>query len=127
MTRHTQIACLVILGLIIAVNAKLELPSTKHKGFKDFTPRQVEATSSNDICDTPLSVGESTSYNVTTNITSGYLNIGTGTASALFYLFYKCRSLNSAVNPNSTADFTSVPVVVWLQGGNELVDSLRLT
>ncbi len=127
MSRHAQIACLVILGLIFAVNSKLELPSTmrnRRDNSEDFSKdfiEEIKTDSPNDICSTPLSPGESFSHDVTQNITSGYLNIGNGnaTASSLFFLFYKCRGLNSSVNPTATGDFTSVPVVIWLQGGKK--------
>jgi hypothetical protein len=78
--------------LIAVAYAKLEFPSSMKN--KKATPSVFRnAGDSNDICTTPLSVGESSYYNVTPditpNITSGYLNIGTGTASSLFFIFYK--------------------------------------
>lgn len=121
MSSTIRVASLILLVLVFAAHAQLHIKSTLMKELEEFSSNFVNQIdtdpSNNDECTTPLVPGESFARTVSENVTSGYLNVGSGTSTALFFVFYKCRNLASSVNPNSTADFTSVPVVIWLQGG----------
>lgn len=65
-----------------------------------------------------LEPGQSTNHTVSQNLTSGYLNVNSSSPSALFYLFYQCRSLGSTLNQKTNP--LEVPILIWLNGGKLL-------
>lgn len=108
------ISILLIASLLGAVSAVYFTRKQVEKVAKQF-PQNLEQFYN--LKAPHLKPGESTFKQVTTNLTAGYLNVNQSSPSAMFYLFYQCRSLGSTLNQNT--DPAKVPILIWLQGGTK--------